>query len=125
MFTLFRNLSTLVRMANAIAAEHPGVAPRWSLYLTNRSFIALAFAVALNIAALVGFTLPLPTEELADIWVQIITASLALYAFGERLAGKTRVIWSQKQAAKALEEARAPDLDKSDLRAAALREAGA
>ena len=129
MIRLYRDLRALVALANTIAAQNPGDAPRWSLFVTNRSFLALVVAVALNIAAVVGIPLAgwlagIAPEVVADHAVEIATLLLTIWAAAERLAGKTRVIWNRKQAAKAVEEAQAPNTVEPDALAKALAEAG-
>ena len=113
MFGAIKNIRALVALANDIAAN-AGDGPRWSLYLTNRSFIALVIAVTLNIAAVLGVPVvgalaEIAPDVLAGHVVEVVTALLVLWSFVERLVGKTRVIWSRKQAVKAVEEAKAID----------------
>lgn len=106
MLKMLRDVRALVAEANKIAAQDPGDAPRWSLFLTNRSFILLAVAVALNVAQFFGVPLPdFVGPNIADQIVALVTALLTLWAFIERVLGKTRVVWSKRQAKKAVEEA--------------------
>lgn len=125
MLNLFRDVRELIAQANAIKAEG-GEGPGWSLFLTNRSFIALALAVAINAAAVLGAPIPsvladIGAEAIAGHIVEVATVALALWALVERLIGKTDVIWNRKQASKAVEEAEAT----SDPLAKALAKAGA
>ena len=129
MLNAYRNLRALISLANEIAAQNPGDAPRWSLFLTNRSFIALAIAVMLNVLALVGVPLVgwlegIAPDVLAGQVVEAVTALLALWAMAERIWGKTRVIWNKRQALKAVEEAHAPNTLEPDALAQALADAG-
>lgn len=125
MLKLFRDVRALIAQANAIKAEG-GEGPGWSWYMTNRSFIALALAVAINAAAVIGAPIPsfladAGAEAVAGHVVEVATVVLALWALVERLLGKTDVIWNRKQAVKAVEDAKAI----SDPLAKALAEAGA
>ena len=45
MFRIIREISATVKMANDIAAQQ-GDGPRWTLFLTNRSFIAQVVALS-------------------------------------------------------------------------------
>lgn len=126
MLNTYRNLRALIAMANQIAAQNPGGAPRWTLFVTNRSFIALALAVILNVLALLGVPLVgwlegIAPDALAGQVVEAFTAALALWAFLERLWGRSRVIWNRNQAEQAIEEAHAAG---GDPLAGALRDAG-
>lgn len=110
MLKLYRDIRALVAAANSIAANSPSDAPRWSIFLTNRSFLTILFAVVLNALALIGVPFigwfeGVAPEILAGRVVEFVTALLILWAGIERIIGKTRVIWTKRQAKKAVEEA--------------------
>lgn len=94
-----------------------GRGPRWTLFLTNRSFIAQVVALIFALLEIFGVFLPIDAADMAEI----IGLAGYLVAQGwsvwERLRGKTRGIWNGDQARKALEEA--------DALSKALRDAGA
>ena len=94
-----------------------GRGPRWTLFLTNRSFIAQVVALIFALLEIFGVFLPIDAPDMAEI----IGLAGYLVAQGwsvwERLRGKTRGIWNGDQARKALEEA--------DALSKALRDAGA
>lgn len=121
MLNSLMNQNRLIKLANEIAALNPGDAPRRTLFLTNRSFIALAIAVALNLMTLAGVPAPafltaLAPEMLAEHLVSLATALLALWGVTERKAGASRAIWNTGQAVKAIEEAAGiSKLDKDEL----------
>lgn len=106
MFRIIREINETIQMANAIAAAG-GDGPRWSLFLTNRSFIAQVIATLFALLGLFGVFLPVDAETI----VEVIGAAGFLAAQGwalvERLNGKTRAIWNKDQANKAVDEAAA------------------
>lgn len=116
MFRLIREISATVTMANQIAAQ-AGDGPRWSLFLTNRSFIAQVVALLFASAGLFGLPLPIGAEEATQIIALVGFIAAQGWALAERLAGSTRVIFNRKQASEAITEA--------DALAKALRNAGA
>ena len=129
MLTLIRDLRALIALANEIGGQDTGGKPRWSLFATNRSFIAVAIAVALNALAVSGLPVPavlagIVPELLAGQVVETVTVAMAVWAGVERLLGTTRVIWSRRQALKAVEEAAATAEVPRDVLAFALRRAG-
>ena len=110
MFTIIRDLRRLIAMANEISAQTQGDAPRWSLFITSRSFIAIAIAVGLNLLPVLGVPVPamlagVVPDLLAGHVVDLATAGLAVYAGVERLLGKTRTVWNKRQAIQAVQEA--------------------
>lgn len=116
MFRIIREISATVRMANQIAAQ-AGDGPRWSLFITNRSFIAQAVATGFALLAIFGIFLPIGAEEVAEI-IGLVGYLIAQgWALAERLMGRTRVVWSRPQAVDAAREA--------DALSKALRDAGA
>ncbi|MDO5658277.1 MAG: hypothetical protein Q4G36_08145 [Paracoccus sp. (in: a-proteobacteria)] len=116
MFNVIRQINQLVTQANRIAGQ-AGEGPRWSLFLTNRSFIAQVIATLAGILLLAGIVLPGSPELWAEGIVGIVFVLGQLWAFAERLMGRTRVVWSKRQAHEAVEEA--------DALTEALRDAGA
>lgn len=106
MFRIIREINETIKMANAIAAAG-GDGPRWSLFLTNRSFIAQVIATQFALLDLFGVFLPVDAETI----VEVIGAAGFLAAQGwalfERLNGRTRAIWNKDQANKAVDEAAA------------------
>lgn len=116
MFRIIREISKTVQMANSIAAQ-AGDGPRWSLFLTNRSFIAQIVATVFALLAIFGIFLPIGAEEVAEV-IGLVGYLIAQgWALFERLRGSTRVVWSRSQAVEAVQEA--------DALSRALRDAGA
>lgn len=117
MFRIIREIRRTVDMANAIAAQ-AGEGPRWTLFLSNRSFIAQAVATLFALLGLFGVFLPIDAADVVE------AVALAGFIGGqgwsliERLRGKTRAVWSKDQAKKAVEEA---DALKQALEAAGAR----
>lgn len=116
MFRIIREISATVRMANQIAAA-AGEGPRWTLFLTNRSFILQCVATGFALLGMFGVFLPIDAADLAETIGMIGFVAAQAWALFERLRGKTRAIWSPQQADKALQEA--------DALSAALKKAGA
>lgn len=119
MLRLIKEISDTVRLANELAGED---GPRWSVFLTNRSFVAQIFALIFAALALFGVPLPIPAEVAADAVYGVAFAVMQLWAAGERLLGKTRVIWNRPSAHAAMNEAKAIHNDKLSK---ALKDAGA
>lgn len=113
LFKAFRDLNALVDQANALA----GPDRRWSNAFLNRSFIAVMIATIAQVALAFGFPLPFPVDLAAETVYALITLGALVWAFIERRLGKTRAIWSRKQAVEAVQEA--------DALTTALRTAGA
>ena len=106
MFKTIKQLRALVAEANAIATQDTGGKPRWSLFFTNRSFVAGVLAAAILVANIAGVPVPaFVGPELADIVVEATVGLLGLWALAERVLGHTRVIWNRKQAQAAVTEA--------------------
>lgn len=116
MFRIIREISATVRMANQIAAS-AGEGPRWTLFLTNRSFILQCVATAFAMLAMFGVFLPIDAADLAEMIGMVGFVAAQAWALVERLRGQTRAVWSRGQAVKAVEEA--------DALSAALKNAGA
>ncbi|RMC33759.1 hypothetical protein [Paracoccus alkanivorans] len=123
MFNLIREISETVQLANRIANDSGGNGPRWSVFVTNRSFVAQVFTVVFMVLALCGVPLPIPADVAADTAYGIASAVMALWAGAERLLGHTRVIWSRSQAKRAHDEATA--LSEHDRLSKALKDTGA
>lgn len=117
MIRLIREISATVRMANDIAEQSGSAGPRWTVFLTNRSFIAQVLALVFAALALFGVPLPIPAEVAADAIYGLAFAILSLWALVERLMGKTRTVWTRQQAYRAANEA--------DALSQALKDAGA
>lgn len=110
MITYIKQLQAIIAMANAIKEQAGASGKGYSFYLTNRSFIALVFAFALNVAVAVGLPVPAFISQLnADVFAgymeEGVTALLLAYSGIERLMGKTRAVFNMTQAKKAIEEA--------------------
>lgn len=117
MFHLIREISETVEMANNLAKQSGSAGPRWSVFFTNRSFLAQVFTLVFMIMAICGVPLPIPAEVAANAVYGVAIALMALWAALERFYGKTRVIWSRQQAHRAHNEA--------DALSNALKNAGA
>ena len=116
MFRIIREISKTVQMANSIAAQAGG-GPRWSLFLTNRSFISQIVATVFALLAIFGIILPIGAADVAEV-IGLVGYLIAQgWALAERLMGRTRVVWSRPQAVEAVQEA--------DALSKALRAAGA
>lgn len=116
MFRIIREISATVKMANDIAAQ-AGDGPRWTLFLTNRSFIAQVVALIFALLAIFGVFLPIDAADVAEIIGLVGYLVAQGWSLWERLRGKTRAVWNGDQARKAVEEA--------DALSKALRDAGA
>lgn len=116
MFRIVREISTTVRMANEIAAQ-AGDGPRWSLFLTNRSFIAQVVATVFALAGIFGIFLPFGAEEVVEIIALVGFIASQAWALVERIRGKTKAVWNRRQAGEAAQEA--------DALSRALEKAGA
>lgn len=105
-----KQISKTVDMANEIAAS-AGQGTRWTLFLTNRSFIAQIVATAFALVGVAGVALPFGEDQA----VETVAAVGFLVAQGwsayERLTGKTAVVWNTTQAVKAVEAAKAVNQD--------------
>lgn len=112
-FKLLRDLSALIEEANRLA----GPGKRWTLAITNRSFIAACIAFVAGVALMVGVPFPLPVDLATDTAYALIVIGGMVWAAAERWLGKSRAIWNRKQAAEAVQEA--------DALKAALGKAGA
>ena len=121
MLRLIREISETVRLANELAGDG---GPRWSVFLSNRSFVAQVFALVFAALALFGVPLPIPADVAADAVYGVASAAMMLWAAAERLYGKTRVIWNRKSAHDAMAEANAIAKG-SDKLTKALKDAGA
>lgn len=117
MLRLIKEIADTVKLANSIAADSGSNGPRWSVFVTNRSFIAQLFALVFAALAMFGVPLPIPAEVAADAVYGLAFAAMQLWALVERLMGKTRTVWSKSQAYRAVNEA--------DALSKALRDAGA
>lgn len=100
-FKALRDLSALIEHANRLA----GPDRRWSLAFTNRSFLVACVAFAAGLALLIGLPFPLPVDVTSETIYAAITVGGLAWAGIERIMGKTRAVWSRKQAAEAVQEA--------------------
>lgn len=116
MFRIIREISATVSMANQIAAQ-AGDGPRWSLFLTNRSFIAQVVATVFALAGLFGIFLPIGADEVVEIIALVGFIAAQVWALVERIRGKTKAVWNRRQAGEVAQEA--------DALSKALRQAGA
>lgn len=120
-------VNRLVKLANDAARASGEKNPPFSFYLTNRSFLIPALGLLLPI--LIAFNFPLLTP--LALWVQsqspeaimeylafLPVAAGILWAVGERLLGKTRVIWNIAQGKQAIKEQVGEDNLNKALRAA-------
>lgn len=121
MLRLIREISKTVDMANEIAKRKGRSKSRWSLFITNRSFVAQIFTLLFMILAICGAPLPIPAEIAANAVYGVASTLMTLWAVLERFYGKTRVIWSRQQAHRAHIEAKA--LEATSL-SRALKDAG-
>lgn len=112
-FKALRDISALIERANALA----GPDKRWSLVYGNRSFVLSVVGVLAALAVAFGLPFPLPVDVTGDTVYALITVGAFIWAGIERIMGKTRAVWSRKQAVQAITEADALDT--------ALRKAGA
>lgn len=101
---LLKSIHQTVKLANEIASEG-GEGPRWSWFLTNRSFIAAVIGVVLTLLTPFGIQIPFAPEYAAEGIFAAASAGAFLWSFGERLFGKTRAVYNPTQAHDALTEA--------------------
>lgn len=105
-----KQISKTVDMANEIAAS-TGQGTRWTVFITNRSFIAQVVATAFALVGVAGVALPFGEDQA----VETVAAVGFLVAQGwsayERLTGKTAVVWNSTQAVKAIKDAQAVNKD--------------
>lgn len=113
LFKTIRDLNALIRQANDLA----GPGKRWSLAYTNRSFIFATIALAAQVALAFGLPLPVPVDVTAETVYAVVSLGALAWAGVERLLGKTRAVWSRRQAVEAVQE--------GDALAQALKNAGA
>jgi hypothetical protein len=116
MFRIIREIRQTIDMANAIAAQ-AGEGPRWSLFITNRSFIAQVVATCFALMALFGVFVPVGAEDIVELISIVGFIASQGWSLYERYFGKTRTIWNKDQAVKAVQEA--------DALTVALKNAGA
>lgn len=114
MLRIIREINATVKLANEIAAT-AGQGPRWTLFVTNRSFIAQVLALIFALAGMIGVPLPFGAEDISELIYLLGFAVAEGWAAFERFTGRTRTVWSREQALKAREEA--------DALSAALRHA--
>lgn len=125
MFKYYRDLKQIIDYANQISDGK-----RYSVFFTNRSFLALLFAFIINIANAFGFSLPfglniVAPDIIAGNVVAVATAVLLLWGYLERALGVTRAVFNKKQAAKAIVEAASVRaVEHQDRLAEALAKAG-
>lgn len=123
MFRLIQELNASIKMANEIAATK-GEGPRWSLFLTNRSFIAQVVATLFVLMGAVGVALPVTEGNAVEIVSAVGFLVAQAWAGYERLTGRTRAVWNTAQADRAIDEAIAVSQDApKDLLADALNRA--
>lgn len=106
MFRIIREIRATVEMANQIAAAG-GEGPRWTLFLTNRSFIAQVIATLFAALGLFGVFLPVDANTAVEVIAALGFLAAQGWALMERVSGKTRAVWNRDQATKAVEEAAA------------------
>lgn len=106
MFRILREMRATVDMANQIASA-AGDEPRWTLFLTNRSFIAQCVATLFAALAMFGVLLPVDTDTAVEVVAALGFLGAQGWALVERLRGKTRAVWNVNQATKAVQEAEA------------------
>lgn len=104
MIRLIREIAETVRMANQVAAQS-GDEPRWTLFLTNRSFIAQLVALIFALAGMFGLFIPIGAEDVLEIVALVGFLAAQGWALIERLKGSSRVIWTRRQAEDARKEA--------------------
>lgn len=105
MFRIIRELNSTVKMANQIATQDTGGKPRWSLFLTNRSFIAQVIATVFALLAMVGVFVPFGAEDIIEVVALVGYLVSQAWALIERTRGNTKVVWNPTQANDALTEA--------------------
>ena len=117
MFRILREIAATVRMANDLAQQSGSNGPRWSVFITNRSFILQVIALLFALAGLFGLPVPIGAADLGEIVLLVGFLVTQGWALAERLFGKTRVVWTKEQAYRAHHEA--------DALTKALKDAGA
>ena len=105
-----KDLSKTVDMANEIAAG-AGKGTRWTLFITNRSFIAQVVATVFGLVGVAGVALPFGEDQAVDTVAAVGFLVAQGWAVYERLTGKTSVVWNATQAVKAVEAAKAVNQD--------------
>ena len=106
MFRIIREIRATVQMANEIAAAG-GDGPRWTLFLTNRSFIAQVIATLFAALGFFGVFLPVDANTAIEVIAAVGFLGAQGWALVERIGGKTRAVWNREQAVKAVQEAAA------------------
>lgn len=106
MFRIIREISQTVKMANEIASR-AGHEPRWTLFLTNRSFIAQVVATVFAVAGIFGVILQVDEGRVVETIAAAGFLTSQGWALLERAWGKTAVVWNRDQAVKAVTEAEA------------------
>lgn len=119
MFRILREISNTVKMANEISSSVNGGA-KWTVFITNRSFVAQVIATLFAVAGIFGIFIPVDSSTIVEVIIAIGFLSSQAWAMFERLKGKTYVVWNKKQAEKAVEQAEAI---KSDALTTALNNA--
>lgn len=104
MFRIIREINETIKLANQIA-DQGGDGPRWSLYFTNRSFVAQVVALLFAVLGTFGIFLPIEAGDLVQLVGAVGLIAGFAWSFVERIRGKTRTIWNTSQADKAVEEA--------------------
>lgn len=104
MFRIIRQINATIQMANDISAAG-GDGPRWSLFLTNRSFIAQVIATLFAVMGIFGVMLPIEAGDVVEIIAAVGFLGGQAWALYERVRGKTRTVWNTKQANLAVVEA--------------------
>ena len=104
-FFLIREINRTVNVANEVLAQG-GQGPRWTWFATNRSFIAAVVGVILSVAGLIApAVLAVPPGEVEAVVYAVGILAVFAYSAYQRLSGKSRAVWNQKQASDALSEA--------------------
>lgn len=103
---VLKEINDTVKMANEIAAQ-AGKGPRWSMYATNRSFIAQLMLVVFLVFGSLNVDLPFAQEQAVDAVCGVGALVTAAWALVERLNGKTKVVWNKTLADEAVVEAEA------------------
>ena len=103
---VLKEINDTVKMANEIAAQ-AGEGPRWSMYATNRSFVAQVMLVVFLVFGSLNVDLPFVQEQAVDIVCGVGALASAAWALVERLNGKTKVVWNKTLAEAAVAEAEA------------------
>lgn len=132
-YKLYKELTSLVKIANSVADQQTGDGPKWSFFLTNRSFLVPAIGIVINILLLAQMPFLSPIlaylqafspQLVAEHMVIVVTAVTFLWSLVERLMGKTRVVWNKKQCVNAVCEAYSYGTVPEDKLSEALRKIG-